>query len=349
MHIFLDESGAFTNSIDQLNAPSCLGALSIPSRKLSKLSRKFNEWKLNTFGSINEVKGSKLDESQVNAVINLLSKNRVTLYIVIFDPAIHSRGSIAAHRLKFSNSIVTGMDGITDPLIRQRLLDLQNTILGLSDQLYAQAVATFDLVWDTIQNCLIDYWTTHPGELGNFIWRCDAKDINRTTEFEKMWQTLILPVFQDRSADEQLGIPDWNQTEHPFLRAYCGTKETAPKFLLYGKGRPPGASHYVKTGELLKDLRFEESKNSSGIQLADIATTAFRRYLRGKIKLEGVRRIGRLILKRSDRTIGFVLLEEMDNIEVLKRIISYKKEIMEIYRRARVCSIHRGRHGRKFR
>ena len=339
MLAFLDESGLFANPNNHQNAPSCVAVLGIPHRKYHSICGAFDNWKKSEFGDITERKAKDLDERQVDAVLKILNAHRTTLEVVIFDPAIIGPNSVSTHKKLFSLSLTGGLDHRHSEDMHKYMDKLRIRIEMLNDQLYAQFQATILVIDHFIQTCLIEYWDSHPKELGSFAWLIDAKDPKRTTEMEDLWRSIILPCMQNRI--KPLGTPEWNKEGHPFNIAFGGTLPAAPEWLFEGKQRPPGPFHFVKHGLILEDLKFIDSTKSHGVQLADIAATSLRRALSGTIQLQGVRRLGRLIVFRNPGAFHLMLLEDIPAHAVMQRVKSYGPVIEYLFSHGRTCAVHR--------
>jgi hypothetical protein len=91
LHIFIDESGTFTGVGAEAPAVSTLGALILTSHNLPKLFRKYERLRFNlTKNGKGEVKGSKLNETQVATVVELLRKNGAIFCASMIDLAEHT-------------------------------------------------------------------------------------------------------------------------------------------------------------------------------------------------------------------------------------------------------------------
>ena len=85
MNIYIDEAGVFVKPSQNKCAISAVGALIIPEKKEKIIFSKFealkNKWGFNG----TEVKGSQLNEFQVNSVIKMLEKYSVMFEVVAID------------------------------------------------------------------------------------------------------------------------------------------------------------------------------------------------------------------------------------------------------------------------
>ena len=120
LHIFIDESGTFTGVGADAPAVSTLGALILASHRLPKLFRKYERLRVNLpKNRKGEVKGSKLNEAQVAAVVELLWKNGAIFCASMIDLAGHTVEEIAGHRERRGSSLAAnltdGLDGLRRP------------------------------------------------------------------------------------------------------------------------------------------------------------------------------------------------------------------------------------------
>lgn len=79
MHIFIDESGVFVPPKSGANKVSCVVALVIPSSQIDRLRRRFERLTRGWGQAGKEIKGSRLSETEVAAVIQLLREYEVIM------------------------------------------------------------------------------------------------------------------------------------------------------------------------------------------------------------------------------------------------------------------------------
>lgn len=177
MHIFIDESGTFTGIGAGAPAVSTLGALILTSHSLSKLFRKYARLRIKLpKNGKGEVKGSKLNETEVAAVVELLRKNGAIFCASMIDLAGHTADDIAGHHDRRSASLAANLtDGHTQEL-RDSVTALQARMAGFPDQLYVQGAVTIDLLYRIMQDMIMYHCQRFPKELAEFHWVVDAKD-----------------------------------------------------------------------------------------------------------------------------------------------------------------------------
>ena len=106
MHIYIDESGIFSNPADKESVFSCVSALVIPSSQQEAIFQEFQQlsskWPAPKRGK--EIKGSGLDENQISQVVPLLQQYDTVLDTVAIDLGCHTDvGADLIHVSKFAN------------------------------------------------------------------------------------------------------------------------------------------------------------------------------------------------------------------------------------------------------
>src|SRR6202162_6702781 len=94
MHVFIDESRTFSGYHDR--SVSVVGALAIPDGKLAIIQKKYARIRPHLPKKNGEVKGSLLNEQQIDEVVTLLARNNVLFEITTIaqDPLIFGRTHI---------------------------------------------------------------------------------------------------------------------------------------------------------------------------------------------------------------------------------------------------------------
>jgi len=270
MNIYIDEAGVFVKPTQNKCAISAVGALIIPEKKEKIIFSKFealkNKWGFND----TEVKGSQLNESQINSVIEILEKYNVMFEVVAIDMNIQSEDGMTTHKLDRAQKMISCITDEFNETLIKNLYKTKEEIKSLPNQLYVQASLTIELLIQVFQKTMLNYSLRKPKELEFFKWIVDAKNLNITTS-EKVWKTLILPQAQSRSFDEPLIMLKEGDYSH------------------YYKNRKSGdiPNNFTELNSVYSDIKFEDSKNYLGVQLADILVTSIRRSMNGNLQKEG--------------------------------------------------------------
>ena len=292
MQIFVDEAGPFVTPPSK--APvSCVGALVLRDATADEVLRRFHTLR-QSWGMKSEIKGSKLDEAQVAALIEVLRAYDVIFEATIIDMSMHAPADVTAHRLDQADRMIANVEGHTASLVAE-LHELRMRLRQLSDPLYAQAVCTFELLYRVVQNATLYFCQRHPEELGAFHWTIDAKQDSLTT-YEDLWKTIVLPLLQTKSFSEPFITLEG--CDYSFLEQHFGSSPEPPNYLAQASSRRP--FQYIVMNEIFeRDFKFSRSHLNLGLQVVDILTTSLRRALNGHLRVEGWGEIGRLMIFRA--------------------------------------------------
>lgn len=105
MHIYIDESGVFSNPANKPHIASVVVALTVPSTYKVKLFDEFRELSLGLPNEDGEVKGTLLDESQMATVQALLAKYDCVVEINAIDLGIHTDEQLTEYQTAICNTI----------------------------------------------------------------------------------------------------------------------------------------------------------------------------------------------------------------------------------------------------
>jgi len=257
MNIYIDEAGVFVKPTQNKCAISAMGALIIPEKKEKIIFSKFealkNKWGFND----TEIKGSQLDESQINSVIKILEKYNVMFEVVAIDMNIQSENGMTTHKLDRAQKMISCITDEFNETLIKNLNKTKKEIESLPNQLYVQASLTIELLIQVFQKTMLNYSLRKPKELELFKWIVDAKNINITTS-EKIWKTLILPLAQSRSFDKPLLIIKEGDYSHYYKNRKNGD---IPNYLSeHVKDKNPNS--FTELNSVYSDIKFTDSKNS---------------------------------------------------------------------------------------
>ncbi len=325
MNIYIDEAGIFVKPPQNKCAVSAVGALIIPEKKEKIIFSKFealkNKWGFNGI----EVKGSKLNESQVNSVIEILEKYNVMFEVVAIDMNIQSNDGITTHKLDRAQKMISCITNEFNETLIENLHKTKDEIESLSNQLYVQVSLTIQLLIQVFQKTMLYYSLRKPKELEFFKWIVDAKNLNITTS-EKVWKTLILPLAQSMSLDEPLLMLKEGDYSHYYKNRKSGD---IPDYLSeHVKGKDP--NNFTELNSVYSDIKFEDSKNSLGVQLADILITSIRRSMNGNLQKKGWKSFGNIIVMGKKQSITLLNMDEDSNFEKYEIDPSYFEVIAHL-------------------
>lgn len=305
MRIYIDEAGVFVPRTDGQPSHSVVLGMVVPSLIEAELSYEFlrlrDTWPRNEI----EIKGSKLDEAQAAQVINLVSRYDILVTFVALDMATHGNDAMSRFKNEQADSLTTHQTPEHSKTVVREMHEMADAVRRMPNQLFVQGFATTQLIFETTQQATLYYAQRLPQELGDIAWIIDRK--NRTmTEMEQTWATLILPASESHYArtplqrlrganysyyDARYGVDCLNAPEEllkhiDWIRSQYDVKEPLHKA--------------IDSKKLLSEQRqFGDSRNSLGLQLADMLATILRRALNGNLGNEGWKDFGRLLILKT--------------------------------------------------
>jgi hypothetical protein len=319
MHIFIDEAGSFIPpGSPESPSYSLVLALVVPTSARDALCYDFlrlrDAWPNNSV----EVKGSKLNEAQCNEVALLLAAHEALIEVQIIDMGLHDLACIETFKERQAQAVTANMTPQHQPTMIHQMNDMADTFRGMSNQLFVQAFLMMQLVMETCETGMLYHVQRHPQELANFTWVIDKKDRDLTA-MERAWSTFILPAgeaafmkkrpprivgsdysyFAKYEIDESTVDPKWAQ-KLAWIRA------------TYPVTAPAGTLKAIDWGKLVaEDRTFADSKDSLGLQLADIAATSLRRALNGNLQKAGWEAFGNSLIHKKKAQ--FFMLGALDS------------------------------------
>ena len=336
MLLFIDESGSFTVN-DGRPSISCVAGLIVPHACYARLSAGVSELKQRWgLASDVEIKGNRLNESQIAEFIELLLAHRVTVSAVVFDSRFTTTDFVTAHRIDQARRITARVDHRFSREMRLFYQQLRRTCRGMSNQLYVQARLLIPLCQESLQMMLVEYPTTHASELGLIEVIVDAKD-RTLTAYDQFWRTIILPLLEQSSAKRPLGMIQGADYSH-FDRSYRGTTDAIPPHLadLFDGVSTP--MEYTDIGRIFGRVRIEQSHEHVGLQMADVVANTLGRMLRGNLQHSGWRRFPRLFIHQRAGTVEIAVI---GNGGLPPEPPPYHLELAYLHENARPLSLHR--------
>ena len=296
MHIYIDESGVFSNPQGRSNVPSCLGALIIPSERKKALFRDF-EWIKKGWGfARQEIKGSRLDEYQVEQVVTVLRKYDVLFEVSAIDMEFHPNYAMEEFKKQSVAGITQSLTPKHEPAVVNAAYDIADSINAMSYPLFVQALIMQYLIPRTWEHGMHYYARRLPKELARFYWTIDAKD-NTRVDYERAWSQLIFTTMFTSSLERPMSLIEGG--DYSGLDRFYKPIEIDESLLVeFGYNRSDLESISLK--EILTEhLKFQDSRENLGLQLVDILTTSTRRALKGTLSRSGWLNIGSLMLRKN--------------------------------------------------
>lgn len=298
MHIFIDESGSFGGVGQEGPAISAVGALILDDVVLPKLFRRYERLRANLpKNKAGEVKGSKLDEQQVAAVVDLLRRNGAIFRPALIDMADHAADDIATHRAKRIESLGANLTEEHRPGLRAAVADLQARMAAFPDPLYVQMVLTIDMLRHVMEEMVSYHAQRNPKALSEFHWVVDAKQPTHVTDWEDWWSKTIVIWLQAISLAKTGAF--FSEGDYRYFERF--RFRDLPAYVA-AEARRLGVK---STQGIDLGLMFTESFRFSsdiepGLELVDIVTNALRRAMVGNLGEAGWLPLRSLMIHRPD-------------------------------------------------
>ena len=173
-----------------------------------------------------------------------------------------------------------------------------------------------------------------PRTLRRFKWRIDQKNTSKT-DFEDAFEKVAPALLQTRSIYEP--FHKLEGADYSALAPYEYGEGEVPTYLTEATGIE--IEHALNIGKLLrKDLEFEDSKHSEGIQIADLLASGIRRCLRNGFddNQTAAQLLGRLMIQGQKQrppvqVIGFneaVLPAASPAAKAINAMIKYSRSML---------------------
>lgn len=301
MRIFIDESGNFVPSATRPGV-SVVGALVIPEARMARIETKYAAIRGRLPKEDGEVKGRLLNESQVADIVELLRKNEALLEIVAIDLNTHEPSDIEASKTDLAQAMTRGLTDAHHPNVHAAAADLAKRINALTHPLFVQSSVMFELIRHVTEIAINYHAQRNPRELAAFFWTFDGKDNQRTTNWERLWADVLMPILQSKSVTEPMPLIDFGDLEH-FKRFDTELPDWIP--------RPEGSADTATNIRLLMTEHFRYSSDPEpGLELVDIVVNAVRRALVGNLRLDGWQGLPGLMVHRKSHYIRLVSLHQ---------------------------------------
>lgn len=303
MRIYIDEAGNFLPPATRPYAFSLVLALVIPSACESQLFYHFLRLRDSWPNRQIEIKGSAISEPQAAEIIDFLARYDVIAELRAVDTATHTDAVVGDFKIRQGDAITANLTSAHHLKLAGQLYDLRHSVHKMPNQLFLQAFPTLDLVLEVVQEATAYYVQRQPEELGDIAWFVDRKS-RSLTEMEDPWTKLILPIGESRSLRQPfLRLEGYDYSHFRRYELDSSNEQVARhlRWLEEVHGVPMFKSPVVNAKRLHgEQLYFRDSRDSLGIQLADILASILRRALNGNLQFEGWKGLGGLLLRKND-------------------------------------------------
>ena len=238
-------------------------------------------------------------------MIDLLTSFDVVVDFVSLDMALHTNDVIDDFKARQAAAITGNITREHHPQMVHELVQLEHTLGTMPNQLFIQAELTILLILSVAQTGTLYFVQRKPSELGDIAWIVDRK--GRTlTAMEETWSTLILPMSENHFMREpfiMLRGADYSHfARYEVIPAHDHHMGQHLKWVrqIYGKQTPDLDKPVTDPRRLFTEqLEFLDSRDSLGLQLADMLATILRRALNGHLQEAGWKNFGRLVVHKA--------------------------------------------------
>jgi hypothetical protein len=255
-----------------------------------------------------EIKLPRLGETQYVAFLEDLARVNLVMFATATDSGLNSPTLVAAHRAAQVADVRSNVPRMKFEGGRVGMALLAEQIESLPDQLYVQLLCQVDLLHDVIGRGINYYAQRRPAALREFRWRIDQKNTARTI-FEEAFEKIAPALLQARSIRE----PFFRIREFDYrhFAAYEFEEGQAPDYLQKEYGLPPMEGFNVQ--KLFRgNLKFVDSKELDGVQVADLLASGLRRVLKCAFDdpMNVSKRLGRLSVQnvRDRQSVNLISL-----------------------------------------
>ena len=278
MYIFIDESGSFAKATKG-NSWNVVAAYMTPETEIGRIRYALTELKRALgVNQEKEVKLRDLSEFHYAAFLENLSQMEGVLFVAAADAGKSNVSDIVQHRNNQAESIRKHVHLMQHESGKQAVLELSNRVQRLSPQLYIQLQCQVRLMYSVIRLGVLYFVQRRPKELGSFRWRIDQKNVRRT-EYETAFETITPGLLQSISLDEPIMM--LNGADYSAFKRFDYAEGEAPDYLRTTYGIDIDVSDSTNIGKVVhEDLKFVNSQQDVGVQVADLLASGMRRCLR---------------------------------------------------------------------
>ena len=297
MNIYIDESGSFVNAsaVGKWNA---VVAVTVPEAARRGLACNLRQLKLR-HGTplVQEIKLNALAESEYLDFLQALAGLNLAVFCTATDAGSNTPAIVRERQRNQVREILRHIGKMRYEGGRLGVQLVASQLANLSPQLYVQLVCQVNLMYDVVSQATMYYAQHCPSTLREFRWRIDQKNTRRT-DFEDAFEKLSPTLLQSRSIAEPLMLVHGFDYSH--MTQY-EIEKGAPNYLKDVYGIEIGDAFNVH--KLVRDnMRFMDSRQSFGIQVADLVASGIRRCLRREFANNeaAAQALGALMLQAKD-------------------------------------------------
>jgi hypothetical protein len=328
MHIYLDESGSFVVPELPRSSISAMGALAIPACFQPAIWKRYRRMRVHLPTENGEVKGRLLNEGQISGVVNMLAATPAIFDITAMDTGMETRDAVQKHRDRHAEKLRQSVGPKHRPSMIAEMERIAHRLRETPLQRYIESQLIFEVVYRILQHAMILYCQILPQELGLFTWTFDSKEINKMTDWEDWWKTMIAPIMQSMALRTPLiGLSEGNY-------AYFDKKYQMETAEWYKEATGQTDKYCTNLGLILRPFKFDSGINY-GLEMVYVLTNAIRRALSGNLREEGWCNISKLIpkMRHKHRVQLLSFTDEATNrsvpfAHVIRKLDRYSKRLL---------------------
>lgn len=294
MNIYIDESGSFVNA-PTLGKWNTVAALAVPEAGRKKLDILVRKLRLQSGDSLaKEVKLNEVPEDRYFRFLAELESLNAVVFCTATDAGLNTHERVGEHQQHQVREVLRHINKMKYEGGRFGLKLMASQLEKLSSQLYVQLICQIDLMYEVVSRSITYFAQRNPSTLREFRWRVDQKNSARP-DFEEAFEKLSPALLQTRSMSEPLmkvrGFDYSHMTKYEY-------QDGPPEYLKESYGIEVEDGFNIQ--KLIRgNMRFMDSKDSTGIQAVDLVASGVRRCLRKEFSNNELAAVGlgRLMLQ----------------------------------------------------
>lgn len=278
MHIFFDESGDFGLPVDRYDCYS-QAAVVCPDSFLEELAT-FVDGRRARF-AVDELHATNLTPGQRLNVCRFVASSPLQLVAQLTDTDLIDRPSLNRWRIDQAARMKSNLDwyrwqgGQAEDIDAWMQAGIKRTGLAsrISDVEFLQAILLVDLVHASLQKSLVFYTADEwRRDFERFAFILDAKLPGKLGAGEKFLRDAIVPILGSSERFGLILVEDWKDADppHPFVARFDSASGWS------GTERRRVSEGIDLSGIFEEGLRFEQSHDHPGLQIADLVAYVVR-------------------------------------------------------------------------
>lgn len=294
VRIYIDESGNFLTREDG-SSVGAVGALVVTESQVDLFERRYAQLRPLLPKENGEVKGRNLGEADIARVVDVARRSGLLYEVSVVDLLPDHTAVVEAHRAGQCEGLTAKLTPKHHPNTVAWVKSLRQRLQQMPPQLYAQCVATFDVIWTTLVHATSYYCQREPEALASFRWVVDAKAPVGITKWEDWWSKVVNPMLQSRSMREPFPMLEDGDYSH-----FAAKDMPVPGYLVEEVADLDGKTG-LSMGPVLREVEFTAAP-LPGLEVVDVLTNAVRRALVGHLQPRGWRGIAGVMIHRRGGT-----------------------------------------------